>query len=160
MWKWQIPWQLCMRETCSRTTVCSNSHLNWPVKSGHTSDVNLPSKSAFWLGTLPSVLLGVRNIYIFPSNLSKCLKWLQKALFTLCCCFSGPFSQNLSFGAPVNSHETFYCMPRERLVAVAFAFLYLLLEFYSELHAHKVVSITNNSCDLNKLSLISVIVCY
>ena len=96
-----------MRKTCSRTTVCSNSHLNWPVKSAHTSDVKLPSKSAFWLGTLQSVLLGVRNIYIFPSNLSKCLKWLQKALFTLCCCFSGPFSQNFSFGAPVNSHETF-----------------------------------------------------
>ena len=33
-----------------------------------------------WLGTLPSVLLGVRNRYIFPSNLPKCLKWLQKAL--------------------------------------------------------------------------------
>ena len=51
-------------------------------------------------------------------------------------------------------------MPIERLVAVAFAFLFLLLEFYSELHAHKVVSITNNSCNLNKLSLISVIGCY
>ena len=48
----------------------------------------------------------------------------------------------------------------ERLVAVAFAFLLLLLELYSKLHAHKVVSITNNSCNLNKLSLISVIVCY
>ena len=48
----------------------------------------------------------------------------------------------------------------ERLVAVAFAFLFLLLEFYSELHAHKVVSITNISCNLNKLSLISVIVCH
>ena len=50
----------------------------------------------------------------------------------------------------------------ERLVAVAvaFAFLLLLLELYSELRAHKVVSITNNSCNLNKLSLISVIVCY
>ena len=52
------------------------------------------------------------------------------------------------------------CLYIERLVAVAFAFLLLLLEFYSELHAHKVVSITNNSCNLNKLSLISVIVCY
>ena len=51
-------------------------------------------------------------------------------------------------------------MPIERLVAVAFAFLFLLLEFYGELHTHKVVSITNNSCNLNKLSLISVIVCY
>ena len=48
----------------------------------------------------------------------------------------------------------------ERLVAVAFAFLLLLLELYSELYAHKVVSITNISCNLNKLSLISVIVCY
>ena len=35
-------------------------------------------------------------------------------------------------------------MPIERLAAVAFAFLFLLLEFYSELHTHKVVSITNN----------------
>ena len=47
----------------------------------------------------------------------------------------------------------------ERLVAIAFAFLFFLLEFYSELDAHKVVSITNNSCNLNKLSLINVIVC-
>ena len=39
----------------------SNSHLNWPVMSGHTSAVKLPSKSAFCLGTLPSILLGVRN---------------------------------------------------------------------------------------------------
>ena len=31
--------------------------------------------------------LGVRNRLIFPSNLSKCLKWLQKALFMLCSCF-------------------------------------------------------------------------
>ena len=34
-----------------------------------------------WLGTLPSVFLGVGHRYIFPSNLPKCLKWLQKALF-------------------------------------------------------------------------------
>ena len=136
----------------------SNSHLNWPVMSGHTSAVKLPSKSAFCLATLPSVLLGVRINFNFPRK--KCLKWLQKASFTLCCCFSGPFSQNFPFGAPVNSNETFYYMPIERLVAVAFASLFLLLEFYSELHAHKVVSITNNSCNLNKLSLISVIVCY
>ena len=40
-----------------------------------------------WLGTLPSVLLGVWNRKIFPSNLPKCLKWLRKALFMLCCCF-------------------------------------------------------------------------
>ena len=30
----------------------SNSHLNWPVMSGHTSVVKLPSKSAFCLATL------------------------------------------------------------------------------------------------------------
>ena len=48
----------------------SNSHLNWPVMSGHTSAVKLPSKSAFCLATLPSVLLGVRNRYIliFPEK--------------------------------------------------------------------------------------------
>ena len=46
----------------------------------------------------------------------------------------------------------------ERLVAVAFAFLLLLLELYY-CDAHKVVSITNINCNLNKLSLISVIVC-
>ena len=51
-------------------------------------------------------------------------------------------------------------MPIERLVSRFFRFLVFVLEFYSELHAHKVVSITNNSCNLNKLSLISVIVCY
>ena len=38
-----------------------------------------------WFGTLPSVLM--RNRSIFPSNLPKCLKWLQKALIMLCCCF-------------------------------------------------------------------------
>ena len=52
-----------------------------------------------WLGTFPSVLLRVRNRQIFPSNLPKCLKWLQKALFMLSCCFQ-VFSQNFPFGAP------------------------------------------------------------
>ena len=48
----------------------SNSHLNWPVKSAHTSAVKLLSKLAFCPGTLPSVLLGVRNrqILIFPEK--------------------------------------------------------------------------------------------
>ena len=34
-----------------------------------------------------SISLAARNRQIFPSNLSKCLKWLQKALFMLFCCF-------------------------------------------------------------------------
>ena len=34
-----------------------------------------------------SISLTARNRQIFPSNLSKCLKWLQKALFMLFCCF-------------------------------------------------------------------------
>ena len=67
---------------------------------------------------------------------------------------------NFHFRQTTYSNETFYYMHIERLFAVAFAFLVLLLEFYSRLHAHKVVSITNISCNLNKLSLISVIVCF
>ena len=54
------------------------------------------------------------------------------------------------------SNETFYYVHIERLVAAAFAFLVLLLEFYSGLQAHKVVSIMNNSC--NKInSVLSVL---
>ena len=52
-----------------------------------------------WLATFSSVLLGVRNRYICPSNLLKCLKWLQKALFMLCCCLRS-FSQNVLLGVP------------------------------------------------------------
>ena len=79
--------------------------------SGHTSAVKLPSKSAFWLG--------LKKRSIFPSNLPKCLKWLQKAYSRYVVVFSA-FFLNFSFGAPVNSDETFYYMPIERLVAVAF----------------------------------------
>ena len=46
----------------------------------------------------------------------------------------------------------------ERLVAVAFAFLVLLLEFYSRLQAHKVCVHNEQQLLLNKLSFISVIV--
>ena len=52
-----------------------------------------------WLGTLPSVLLGVRNRWIFTSNIPNCLTWYQKALVKRCCCFQ-VFSQNFPLGAP------------------------------------------------------------
>ena len=52
-----------------------------------------------WLGTLPSVLLGVRNGWIFTSNIPNCLTWYQKALVERCCCFQ-VFSQNFPLGAP------------------------------------------------------------
>ena len=45
---------------------------------------------------------GVRNKYIYSSNLPKCWKWLQKALFTLCCCF-GVFFLKISRWVPLTS---------------------------------------------------------
>ena len=61
-----------------------------------------------WLGTLPSVLLGVRNRWIFTSNIPNCLTWYQKALVKRCCCFQ-VFSQNFPLGAPGCAHKTKPC---------------------------------------------------
>ena len=63
--------------------------------SGHTG--KRPRKSGCWLGTFPSVLLGVRNRYIFPSNLPKCLTWLQNR--KLYVCFVVGF-RSFSFSSP------------------------------------------------------------
>ena len=48
----------------------------------------------------------VRNRYIFPCNLPKCLKWFQKSLFMLCCFFQLFFS-NFLLSAPVFARRTF-----------------------------------------------------
>ena len=45
---------------------------------------------------------GVRNKCIFSSNLPKCWKWLQKELFTLCCCFE-VFFLKISRWVPLTS---------------------------------------------------------
>ena len=72
-------------------------HPNWPLISRNVStnvcwetsqEVWLQVVGApRWLGTLPSVLLGVRNRWIFTSNIPNCLTWYQKALVKRCCCF-------------------------------------------------------------------------
>ena len=81
-------------------------HPNWEVMSRNVwTYVRLQVLGELcWLGTLPSVLLGVRSRYIFPSELPKCLKWLQKALFMLCCFFYVFFS-NSPLGASVKSSQ-------------------------------------------------------
>ena len=77
-----LPHPLLRGEFCPMTTPKLASNV-WTYVCWETSS----KPGCRWLGTLPSVFLGVRNRLIFSSNLSKCLKWLQKALFMLCCCF-------------------------------------------------------------------------
>ena len=49
----------------------------------------------------------VRNSYIFPCSLPKCLKWFKKSLFMLCCFFFSSFFQNFLLSASVFARRTF-----------------------------------------------------
>ena len=89
-------------------------HLNWPVMCGHTSAGKPPSKSGC-TGCMCTLLAGNSSISLarseeqinfFPSNLSKCLKWLQKVLFTLRCC-SQVFFSKFPVGCPCRILGTF-----------------------------------------------------